>query len=388
MSPSEECEVVLPKNDQSRPKICLSMIVKDEEHVIRRCLDSIIPFIDSWVVVDTGSVDDTPKLVKDALGHLPGELLHEPWIDFSTNRNQSLEVARKYGDYVLFIDADDVLITNGASTFQNLTQDGYFVNILDAGIEYKRVQLVSNKPTWRFRGVLHEFIDLGKDASLGHIPASIIRGSESARRKNAEVFAKDAQIIADALQTESDPLLRARYTFYLAQSMKDAGNFEAAITSYRKRAKMGGWQEEVYYSLLQVARLLEQSSAPFDEVSTAYREAIISSNTRLEAIHGLIRFLRLQGEHERARTISELGYGRNAGSDDLFLEPWVYEYGFLDECGMAEALCENYTESIHFWKAALESKTIPDADRERINNNIMHARAKATEKVFSTKMEQ
>ena len=39
--------------------ICLNMIVRNEAPVIRRCLDSVMPIIDSWVIVDTGSTDGT-----------------------------------------------------------------------------------------------------------------------------------------------------------------------------------------------------------------------------------------------------------------------------------------------------------------------------------------
>ena len=40
------------------------MIVKDESKVIKRCLDSVKPLIDYWVIVDTGSKDDTKKVIK------------------------------------------------------------------------------------------------------------------------------------------------------------------------------------------------------------------------------------------------------------------------------------------------------------------------------------
>ena len=45
--------------------ICLSMIVRDEAQVIRRCLDSVRPFIAHWAVVDTGSVDGTQEIIRE-----------------------------------------------------------------------------------------------------------------------------------------------------------------------------------------------------------------------------------------------------------------------------------------------------------------------------------
>ena len=45
--------------------ICLSMIVKDESHIIHECLESIAPHIDYWCICDTGSSDNTKEIIKD-----------------------------------------------------------------------------------------------------------------------------------------------------------------------------------------------------------------------------------------------------------------------------------------------------------------------------------
>ena len=49
----------------TKPKICLNMIVKNEEPVIERCLATVKPHIDYWVIVDTGSSDNTIKKIKE-----------------------------------------------------------------------------------------------------------------------------------------------------------------------------------------------------------------------------------------------------------------------------------------------------------------------------------
>src|SRR5919108_4103124 len=62
--------------------IALCMIVRDEAAVIERCLASVRPHIDAWVICDTGSVDDTPDRVRSALAGIPRRLHHRPLIDF------------------------------------------------------------------------------------------------------------------------------------------------------------------------------------------------------------------------------------------------------------------------------------------------------------------
>ena len=52
------------ESSSTKPTICLSMIVKDEAPVIERCLRSVKPWIDHWVIVDTGSSDGTQAMIR------------------------------------------------------------------------------------------------------------------------------------------------------------------------------------------------------------------------------------------------------------------------------------------------------------------------------------
>ena len=82
--------------------LSVAMIVKDEEANIRRALESIVDVVDEIIVVDTGSTDRTPEIVKEYTDKL---YFHEWQNDFSEARNYSLQFPTC--EWVLIYDADE-----------------------------------------------------------------------------------------------------------------------------------------------------------------------------------------------------------------------------------------------------------------------------------------
>ena len=62
------------------------------------------------------------------------------------------------------------------------------------------------------------------------------RTGGGARSADPNKFRKDAAIFDEALKREPE---NARYVYYLAQSWRDAGDFEKALAAYAHRASMG-----------------------------------------------------------------------------------------------------------------------------------------------------
>jgi len=107
--------------------LCLNMIVKNESKIILRLLNSVVDIIDSYVVCDTGSTDDTPILIKTffQMKNKPGIVFHEPFVNFCHNRNVSLQKCKEVNaDYILLLDADMILDVK-TFTKDMLTCDSY-----------------------------------------------------------------------------------------------------------------------------------------------------------------------------------------------------------------------------------------------------------------------
>eukprot|EP00798_Chlamydomonas_sp_ICE-L_P027966 gene27966-8848_t len=90
VSPQEASTADKPEADKPENRICLNMIVKDESDTLPIMLPSIIDHLSGWVICDTGSTDNTIKMLQDYFGdrNMPGALRHHNWTDnFGRNRN-------------------------------------------------------------------------------------------------------------------------------------------------------------------------------------------------------------------------------------------------------------------------------------------------------------
>lgn len=351
-------------------RICLSMIVRNEAAVVERCLRSVKPHIHAWAIADTGSDDGTQDIIRRYMADLPGELIERPWIDFATNRNQALELARNFGDYALVIDADEVLETDAGFAWGALGEPGYMLEFVYGPTRYRRTALPRLDAGWRWEGVLHEALVQPQPAAVPVLAGLRIRVHSDGVRSRlppAEKFARDAEVLRRALDAEPD---NTRYAFYLAQSLRDAGRWHEAIAAYEKRITMGGWPEEVYYSRLQTALLKERTGGAYADVVVAYLDAIDHSPLRAEALCDFARFLRQNKRYALARQFAQAASRLPAPRDVLILDSTVYEWRAHDELAVACYLLGDRSESARLWSELLSDQRLPAAERERVQRNF------------------
>jgi glycosyltransferase involved in cell wall biosynthesis len=359
-----------------RKTVCLSMIVKNEAPVIRRCLDSVRSIIDYWVIVDTGSTDGTQDIIRNHLKDLPGELHERPWQDFARNRSEALAIARPHGDYSLIIDGDDALEIPERFRLPNLAADSYVLDIQDSSIRYQRTQLVRNALAWRYAGVLHEFLTCEGAGPAGYLPIVMRRNHDGARRRDPDTYRKDAGILESALATEADPFLVSRYTFYLAQSYRDCGEREKALDSYLKRAELGYWNEEIYISLLEAGNLMAALDRPLDEVIATYERAAQVVPARAEALHAASRHCRKNSKFAAGYEYARRGLGIAAPGGGLFVQPWVYDYGLLDELAVNAYWIEQYQDCLDACQRLIREGKMPEDMYDRVKKNMDFATEK------------
>ena len=337
---------------------CLNMIVKNEARVIRRCLDSVRPIIDHWVIVDTGSSDGTQDLIRRHLSDLPGELIERPWVDFARNRSEAVALARGRADYVLVIDADETLEIPDRFKMPRLTADSYDVEVRCGTITYARKQLLRNSLPWRYEGVLHEYPRCDQARSEEFLPGLWFASlSDGARCRDPQSYLCDARTLEKAVLDEPN---NARYIFYLARTYLLVRDFDSALTHYRRRVELGGHNDEVWFSLYQIAQLEQIKGKPWPEVMQHYLAAYKFMPDRAGPLFHIGMNYQAKGDHGTAhqffcRAMSVPPPANNR----LFVERHIYEYLLPLEYAVACHYVGEYAAAIATYNGLLRQGKVP-----------------------------
>lgn len=314
-----------------RAKICLNMIVKNECKVIRRCLESVKPMVDSWLIIDTGSRDGTQEIIVDCMRKIPGALYERPWVNFSVNRNEALVLANQHSeaDYLLFIDADEKLHFSQRFVMPEWTADAYLGIIrLTGGSELSRTFLVRRTLNCYWRGVVHEELICRRKKSVEVVRDPIIYSlGDGNRSEDRSRYFRDAKHLEGVLADDPD---NERILFLLAQCYLGARSFERALQLYRERAAMdSGWEGEIYLSLYAIAQIERICKRENSLWIASYWKAFRYYPHRAEPLfwintHHLTNRDYLIG-YELAKRALRISYPE----DTLPIERWIYEYGLL-----------------------------------------------------------
>lgn len=352
--------------------IRLNMIVKNEAHVILRCLASVKPWIDSWVIVDTGSTDGTQQIIQSFMQDIPGKLFERPWKNFGFNRTEAIQLALTddlpFADYLLFIDADETLITDEGFHFPELTASAYYFPVIYGNLRYRRNAMVSTKLPWQWKGVIHEYLD----SSLPHKwhtleGINIFVRHDGARAKTKDTYLKDIALLEQGLRDEPENL---RYLFYLAQSYRDAGFLEKSREFYLKRASAGGWEEERWTAQFRAAQMAERLNLSSELILKEYLQSWIARQQRAEPLYELARFYRTRKEFDLACYFAKQAIDIPRPNDTLFVDGSVYDWRVLDEMSVSATYCPIYKAiGKNAMDQLIQENKFPKSSRDRILAN-------------------
>ncbi|MBD3920831.1 glycosyltransferase [Paenibacillus sp. PR3] len=284
--------------------ISLCMIVKNEENVLARCLDSVKTLVDEIIIVDTGSNDQTKQIALQYTDRVYDFCWNN---DFAAARNESIRHAT--GKWILVLDADEYMSTDGHQQLRDLLQNnaninhpiGFTLNILNftgSGYDEQNVmastgaRLFFNDGSIRYNGIIHEQLV----SNLGHISFSplpitttiyhtgytdsIVRNKNKSER-NLALFEK-----INTIEKQHDPY----FCFTLGNEYSNAERNSEALTIYRRSYAKSKPADAWYYHLLDRYISLLLKEGKHSEASSLLKKEIKLAplNTDLHCMEGLL----------------------------------------------------------------------------------------------------
>lgn len=310
------------------------MIVKNEGKIIERLLTSVAPYIDSYCICDTGSTDNTVSLITQFFQKLdiPGKIVQEPFRDFGYNRSYALKQCEDMdnADYILLLDADMIFWMQSALNIQawknSLSLDAYYIYQGSENFYYKNVRIVKNRNNTYYWGVTHEFVKTPEGSRYDTIPKNLMFindiGDGGAK---SDKFERDIRLLKKGLEEIPN---NDRYTFYLANSYRDHGDYELAIDAYRKRIAIGGWHEEVWYSHYSIGQCYKRLGK-MPEAMDAWLEGYQFFPQRIENLYEIANHYRYLGKNQLAYIFCNIARKQvelHPHPDYLFMHKDVYDY--------------------------------------------------------------
>lgn len=280
------------------PRLALTMIVRDEAHVIERCLTSARPLIDSYVICDTGSSDDTVERIERALADLPGVIHHRPWVDFGYNRTELAALSAGVADHQLLLDADMTVELDGK--LQPLDSGVAYLCRHRGEVDYLAPRFVDGSLPWRWVGSTHEHLDCAEPFRQELLDGVAIVHHGDGAADGGRRFVRDRALLERDLAADPD---NPRTIFYLGLVLLGLGHLDRAREFLDRRVKSGA--EPVDERFHAAVRCAEIDISLGDEATAAARRAIGVDPERAEGWLVLAWAWRARGRLGRARRAAQ-----------------------------------------------------------------------------------
>ena len=280
--------------------VSVCMIVKNEENVLARCLDSLEGLYEELIIVDTGSTDSTREIAKK----YTDKIYDFMWVgDFSKARNFSISKATM--DYIYVPDADEVLDEENRNRFKLLKQnllpeieivEMRYVNQLSNGTVYNfdkeyRPKLYKRLREFTFIEPVHEMVRLDpvvfeSDIDIIHMPESV-HG-----KRDLEILEREA---------ERNGVLSERLTLMFAKELLMTGDSDDFLVAKDYFARLAASTESG--SLLKASCIILAKTALLTkDTSTLLKYSLkdIAGDGSSEMCSILGAFYEEEGDYEEA----------------------------------------------------------------------------------------
>ena len=272
--------------------INLCVMVKNGGDEFVSMLETNLPFIDRWTILDTGSTDDTVANVRRIMAGKQGNLYQEPFINFGKSRNRCLELAGHECTYNLMLDDTYQLKGDIRSFLQYIRgdqfADSFSLYITHTDIAYASNRIFKSKRNLKYKYAIHEVIQEENNVNV-IVPQNIAYvcdvQSDKLSVRTADRKQQDLLMLQQEIDTNpSDP----RPYYYMAQTYSGIENFEKAYEWFLNRINhpTSGFQQEKHEACLEAARIAQfVLKRDATEYLKLYEMAIAVDDERPDALY-------------------------------------------------------------------------------------------------------
>lgn len=366
------------------PKISLGMIVKNEEEILVKTLESVKSIVDEFCIVDTGSTDGT----KDIIKKYQSEIIEIPFEDFVTTKNKALEHC--HGDYVLWMDADEVLykghdkllewVEKGVDAVNCKITEGPADNYDIINTMYDRIRIWKNNGKWKFYGPgVHEVI-VGDVLPITD-PTILIRHEHLKSDKAATAkdrFEKYIQLLTNYIK---DHPIDTRAWFYLGRTYMDINERLMAISAFIQYLSIqpNWFKDEKFDAAFNIAKCYKEEG-DYEAATKWAKEALQIDNRRSEAYCFLGDLVFNKQNWKQAALFYEQALRPIPEDVGLFLNPYCYKTYPKDQLTICYYNMKEFKKAENI-NESLRQDLLPSID-QRILNNLWWCRKFTHMKIF------
>lgn len=233
----------------------LVMIVKNSGEILRKCLRQNKKYIDYWTILDTGSTDNTPDIIREELKDVPGKLHFSEFTNFAETRNKSIDLAKKHCKYIIILD-DSYEIAKGLELRTYLEKSnkdaiylkiGYFDTFLSQS--YYSNRIIKSNSGIRYKYRVHESLNVPKNKKSEFIDEKksylIDHSVDEHRGRTFTRFKRDIpMLLLDHQDYPKDP----RPIYYIAKTYFNMVDNKEGLKYCKLLLEMTNIKEYTYYA--------------------------------------------------------------------------------------------------------------------------------------------
>jgi hypothetical protein len=300
--------------------IHLCIMVKDGGPQFSDMLLKNMHLIDQWTILDTGSTDDTIKIINSLLvGKKKGTLYEEPFINFRDSRNRLLELAGNECKYTLMLD-DTYVIEGDLRGFLTEVRgdqfgDSFTLYIKSDDVEYGSNRILKTDKKLKYLYTIHEVVQSENNMNIViPLKRSFINDKRFDYMEKRTMSRKELDLKLLYEELEEDPN-NSRTHYYLAQTYNLLENHEEAYKWFIERMNHPniGFLQEKVDAVFEAARIANfKLNKPWSECEQLYLKAYELDNSRPEALYFLGIHYNLEKDNVTAfsyfKKAFEIGY--------------------------------------------------------------------------------